>query len=121
MNPTMSASQRRKGHRYERTVAARLRAAGFPDARTTRAADPLLDPDGVDITGTHPFRVQCKAVEKLGSHHRTLAGIATKAGEIPALFHKRSRQGEVVTLRAEDFEEILRWLIREKIINADGE
>lgn len=94
---------RTKGHAFERWAAAQFREYSFPDCKTSRQADPLADPRGIDLTSTFPYAVQCKAVEQLGSHHRILNEMEPMSDEIPVLFHKRKGQGVVVTLWAEDF------------------
>lgn len=108
------ASARRKGHSYERKVAKELRKLGF-DALTSRQADPLADPKGIDIAGTFPLAIQCKAVERLGAHSTILEGMDPGAGAIPVLYHKRARQPETVTLFKDDFHELIQTLITEGI------
>jgi len=107
------ASARRKGHSYERAVARELRTLGF-DARTAREVDPTADPAGVDIVQCPPLAIQCTAVERIGSLH-TLLGAIDRPGHYPVIYHKRNRQGETVTLRKEDFHEMVAALIKERI------
>lgn len=53
----MSASQRRKGHSFERDIARRLRAL-YPDAR--RSQQTRSGQEGPDVCGT-PLHIECKA------------------------------------------------------------
>jgi len=53
-------NSRRKGHNYERQLAKRLRAAGFPDAARHLEYQDDEATDGRDLKGTQPFAIQAK-------------------------------------------------------------
>ena len=89
-------------------MAARFRAAGY-DAQTARHVSPLLDFEGVDLVGTYPFQVQCKASEKLGSHHTILESMPDDNPLIVSILaHKRNRQGTTITMWVDDFFELIK-------------
>lgn len=90
-----------KGNGYERKIASEFRQLGFDDAVTSRSESKAMDDAGVDLCGTEPFNVQCKALERAPNYHQVLAGMPDKG--INVLFHKRNRAGEVVVMRKEDF------------------
>jgi hypothetical protein len=59
------ASARRRGHAWEREVAAELRKLDHR-ASTTRACAPDMDAAGLDIVTSLPFAIQCKAGTSIG-------------------------------------------------------
>lgn len=94
---------RKKGHDYERKVARELTELIDQKVHTSRAINLLDDAQGIDLKFTikdTEFAVQCKAVEKLGNHHKI---IKDTNHPNPVLFHKRNRQGEVVSMPKELF------------------
>jgi len=108
----MSASQRRKGHDFERLVASLIREAGF-DARTTRQAAPMEDARGRDIICPGlPFAIQCKA----GRTVRPALALreateAAAAGELPVAILHDARAGErLVVMRLTDWLLMLRTI-----------
>ena len=105
----MGATERTAGHHFERQMAQEWRMNGWPGAHTSRAGDRSEDAAGNDVCGIGPFRCQCKRVERLGSHHVILDDMTTGIdGEMNVLFHKRKRQGTVVSMRLETFWRLLR-------------
>ena len=98
----MGASQRRKGHDFERKVAIAFRDAGYPEARRgLQYRDGYEVPD-VIVDG---FRIECKARKEHLNHHRVLAEVDQKAndGEMPLAIVKLTRQPATVTLWLDDF------------------
>lgn len=53
-------NSRRKGHSYERELAARLRDIGFPEAARHLEYQDDEAADGRDLKGTQPFAIQAK-------------------------------------------------------------
>lgn len=107
------ASSRTKGHSFERFVAQQFRDAGWPDAKTTRQADPLSDPLGCDIAGVAPFKPQCKsckryaplsAIEEIQGHVR----IGSKESFIPLLITKGNHLKPIACLYLSDFLAIIK-------------
>lgn len=99
-------SARQKGHAYERKIKNEFIEIGFSDCETSRYESKKVDDSKVDLCNTGPFNVQCKAVETLGSAHKTLKEMPTDEN-INLVFHKRNRKGEVVSMMKEDFYKIL--------------
>lgn len=62
----MSRKNRNKGHNFEREVAEMFRNAGFPDARRLLEYNEQ-DCNGVDISHTGPYKVQCKKLKTYAS------------------------------------------------------
>jgi hypothetical protein len=101
-------SNRTKGHAYECLLAARWRGLGFPDAATSRYVSRQLDDAGVDIANTNPYLIQAKAYKSAPPIHAIIDELEKKfPGQVPLVYWKRPRVGEVVTLRASDFEEMI--------------
>ena len=96
---TTGKSARNKGNNYERKIVNLFKELGYPEAR--RSSD-YIDNLKVDIEGTGIFNIQAKAVERLGSVHAILESMP-KDGHINVVFHKRNRQGTVVSMSEEDF------------------
>lgn len=57
-----------------------------------------------DLIGLDGIHVECKAVEKLNvSKAMEQAVNDSKEGEMPTVFHKKNREGWLVTMRLEDW------------------
>ena len=93
---------RAKGINYELQIINKFKKKGWTGACSSRSESKRLDDAGVDICFTDPFNVQCKAVENLGSAHATLAKMPDDSN-LNVVFHKRNRQGTVVSMSEEDF------------------
>lgn len=102
----MGASQRRKGHNYEREVARRFREI-FPEAKRgyqTRGGSA----EQCDIEGV-PFRLECKHHKGNPSIPAALKQAEKKPGSLPALaVTKRTRGVEIASMYLDDFLELLR-------------
>lgn len=105
---------KKKGNRYELDVAEFWRKLGWKRCVTSRSESKSLDDEGVDLCYTHPFNVQCKAQERLGSSHLILHNMPDNG--INIVFHKKNRQGTVVSMSQEDFEHLLTLLLKNGII-----
>ena len=96
---------RKKGHAFELVVAEEFRKLGFQGAQTTRYGSKQMDDEGVDIMNVEPFTVQCKAVESLNVH-KAFAEMPDYQGHYRVLFHKKNRQGTLVTMDVEQWLEL---------------
>jgi hypothetical protein len=112
---TKGRSARIKGHQFERQMAEWWRDRGWEKCQTSRYESKMLDDKKVDLTNTPPFSCQCKAVENLGSIHRVLAEMPQDSN-INLVFHKKNRQGTIVAMTLEDFQELIDMLKINKII-----
>lgn len=68
-----------------------------------------LDDAGVDLVGTEPFNIQCKAVESSLNVHRIIERMPNDTN-YNVIFHKRNHMGTVVSMSAEDFMELVGML-----------
>jgi len=102
---------RTKGHQFERDMVIKLKPI-FPDVSTSRSQNRSLDDRGVDLVNTGNFRIQCKAVEKLGNIHTIIDYMDSKMLDdeygMNIVFHKRNRQGIIVSMRYEDFIDLIK-------------
>ena len=105
-------SARQKGHAYERKIKNEFIELGFTNCETSRYESKKLDDAKVDLCNTGPFNVQIKAVENLGSAHKTLAEMP-KDEKINLVFHKKNHKGEVVSMIKEDFYNLIEILMIE--------
>lgn len=100
---------RNKGNSYELKVIRELNSMYWPGAVSSRSESKRKDDAGIDICYTDPYNIQCKAVERLGNIHQVLNSMP-KDENINLVFHKRNRQGEVVSMTKEDFYKIIKQI-----------
>lgn len=108
-------NSRKKGHTYELDIRDMFRRMGWERAVSSRAESKSKDDQKVDLCFTDPFNCQMKAVEKLGSLHDILESMP-KDENYNLVFHKRNHKGTVVSMKLEDFQELLQMLISNQII-----
>lgn len=97
----MGKSSRDKGKRGERYVAQFLRDYGYDARRGQQFAGINGDADVVGLPGIH---IEVKFVEKLNivdAYDQSKRD--AREGEIPTVWHKRSRCPLLVTMLADDF------------------
>lgn len=90
----MSASQRRKGHNYEREIARRLQSL-FPDAKRN-VTETQTGGQGVDIVGTGALAIQCKRLKRYAAI--TKINEINAPGKIPVLITKGDRLPDMAVL-----------------------
>ena len=97
----MSKSQRDKGKRGEREVAAILKDHGYSAKRGVQYHGGPDSPDVVGLPGVH---IEVKRVERLdlrAAYEQSKDECAD--GDVPVVVHRRSREPWMVTLSFEDF------------------
>lgn len=109
----MGASERKKGHVYEREVCKAFRENGWTEAQTSRYASRKRDDEKVDLCFTPPFNVQCKATKTINMH--TELRKMPDDDEYNLVFHKRPRQGTVVAMDEDTF-----WMLMKKLKGEDS-
>ena len=100
-------ASRRKGHDYERDVAALWKQAGWPDARRGyQARDGADAPDGA---GGAPYWIECKRGKATSPRAalRQATAAAPATGWIPVAICRDDRDTATVTLALEDFMDIV--------------
>lgn len=103
----MSKSQREKGKRGELMLVRFLREHGYEARRTSQYCGQTGDAS--DVVGLPGLHVECKFVERLNVRAALAQAVRdAKTGLVPTLFHKRSREEWLITMRAEDFMPIYR-------------
>lgn len=106
-------NSRQKGKRGERELSHKLNELGFETRRGQQYCGANGDADVVGIPGIH---IECKRVENLNIHKAMEQAIAdAREGEAPMVFHKRSREPWLVTMRLAD------WAVREKCFMKEWE
>lgn len=101
-------NSREKGKRGERELAHELAKFGFK----TRRGQQYNGADGsADVVGIPGLHIECKRAEQLNLEKalQQAEGDA-KAGELPAVFHRKNRENWKVTLRLKDF--VWLWIRR---------
>ena len=97
----MGAKSQRKGANGERELAALLREYGYSVER----GGSLSFGEVPDLTGLPGVHIEVKRVERLNVPEAMKQAVrdAAKFGGIPALFHRRSREPWMVTMRLHDW------------------
>ena len=97
-------NSREKGKRGERMLAQVLREHGYEARRGVQYKGGADSPDVIGLDGIH---IECKFVERLDLAAAYAQAFRDAAkDEIPAVFHKKSREPWMVTLTLEDFMKI---------------
>ena len=102
----MAVNSKRKGAAGERELAHKLNEYGFETRRSVQYNGKADDgkADLVNLPGIH---IECKRVEKLNvSNAMTQAINDAKDGELPTVFHRKNREGWLVTMRLDDWMEL---------------
>lgn len=109
-------SSQRKGADGERELAALLREYGYSVER----GGSLSFGEVPDLTGLPGVHIEVKRVERLNVPEAMKQAVrdATKFGRIPVLFHRRSREPWLVTMRLHDWMGLYN---RQKAIETDEE
>lgn len=97
----MSINSRRKGKEGEIALAKILRGYGYEARRGVQYHGGADSPDVVGLPGIH---IECKRVERLdltAAYEQAFRDSGDD--EIPAVFHKKSKEPWMVTVSLEDF------------------
>lgn len=113
-------NSKNKGSNYERDIVSLFKELGWVDACSSRSESKTTDDSGVDACYTHPFQLQMKAVEKLGSVHEILKKMPKGEGLYNLVMHKRNNKGTIVSMGLLDFIDLLNKLIRSEQIIPKG-
>jgi len=102
-------NSKQKGNQFERSMAAILRAELWPECYTSRFMGSAWDDyNGIDLTGTGNFNVQCKAMERTPPYHQILKEKMLQNGKTNIIIHKRNNEGCIVTMGLDDFIKLLK-------------
>lgn len=97
----MGKSQRDKGKRGERELAALLRGYGYDCRRGQQYCGGNGDADVVGLPGIH---IEVKRVERLNVYEAFMQAVRDcREDEMPVVFHRRSGQGWRCTLSLDAF------------------
>ena len=102
----MAVNSKRKGDAGERELAKKLNEYGFSTRRSVQYNGKADDgkADLVNLPGIH---IECKRVERLNvSEAMTQAINDAKGGELPTVFHRKNREGWLLTMRLDDWMEL---------------
>ena len=99
-------NSRRKGAEGERELAGKLKEYGYECRRGQQYSGANGDADVVGLPGIH---IECKRVERLNIDDAMVqASEDARAGELPAVFHRRNGCKWKVTMRLEDWMKLYR-------------
>lgn len=100
---------REKGKRYERELAAILRAAGYPDAHRTAQYEGKSG-KAYDIEGVPGIAIEAKHREKMALYDWMAQAVRDSEGSglLPAVMHRKNNAETLVTMRLTDWLEVFR-------------
>ena len=102
----MTINSKNKGRVGEREFAKFLRAHGFGEARRGQQYSGI---EGEDVVGIPNIHVEVKRVERLNIHDAMQQSIRDAYNhQTPIVAHRKNRTEWLVTMRAEDFLEMVR-------------
>ena len=107
----MGKMSRDKGKRGELELAHKLQDLGFGDCH--RAQQYCGSASSADILGLEKIHPECKRTEALRLYDAMEQATRDSAGtdDLPAVFHRRSKQDWVVVMRLEDWAALYRAYI----------
>tara|TARA_R110000823_G_scaffold65453_1_gene153521 strand:- start:501 stop:836 length:336 start_codon:yes stop_codon:yes gene_type:complete len=111
----MPINGREKGKRYERQTARMWEHEMGGEVERSSYVNKKLDNAGVDLVGTDPFSIQCKAVERSMDIHQVLADMPQDE-KYNVVFHKRNNKGQIACLDIKDFMELISKLRQARIL-----
>ncbi|MEY8367579.1 hypothetical protein AALA24_02310 [Anaerovoracaceae bacterium 42-11] len=102
----MTINSKEKGKRFERELANRLCEYGYDCRRTQQYCGANGDADVVGLPGIH---IEAKHVERLNIYDAMAQAMRDcRAGELPAVFHRKNYCETLVTMRLKDWIELYR-------------
>ena len=103
----MAVNSKRKGAVGERELSKKLNEYGFGTRRSVQYNGKADDgkADLVNLPGIH---IECKRVERLNVSEAMAQAVNDAKGEMPTVFHRKNREGWLVTMRLEDWMELYR-------------
>lgn len=102
----MAINSKRKGARFERSLASKLREYGYECRRGQQYCGANGDADVVGLPGIH---IEAKAVERLNLYDAVNQSKRdAKDDELPAVFHKKNNCEILVTMPLDVFMDIYR-------------
>ena len=98
----MAVNSKRKGAVGERELSKKLNEYGFGTRRSVQYNGKADDgkADLVNLPGIH---IECKRVERLNVSEAMAQAINDAKGELPTVFHRKNREGWLVTMRLDDW------------------
>lgn len=101
----MAVNSKRKGAAGERELAKQLNEYGFKTRRSVQYNGKADDgkADLVNLPGIH---IECKRVERLNVSEAMAQAVNDAKGEMPTVFHRKNREGWLVTMRLDDWMEL---------------
>ncbi len=98
---------RDKGKRGELELAHILQAHGYNSARRGQQFCGLNGE--ADVIGLAGYHIECKRVERLNIDTAMAQSIRdARDGEVPTVMHRRNQKGWLVTMRLDDFLELIK-------------
>lgn len=100
------ANSREKGAKYERELAKRFTAEGYPSRRGQQYSGANGDDDVVGLPGIH---VEAKRHEQMRLYEwMAQAKRDAKEDELPTVFHRKNNEKTLVTMELDDWIKIYR-------------
>ena len=96
-----------KGKRFEREIANYLKEHGYDARRSAQYCGNTGD--AADVVGLPGFHIECKHQEKMHLYDWMEQAVrdSAKSGDTPIVIHKQNRKETLVTIRLDDFMNIM--------------
>lgn len=108
MGEQSMTNSRDKGARFEREIANALKEYGYDARRTAQYCGNTGDAS--DVVGLPGFHIECKHQEKMHLYDWMEQAVRDSATtvETPIVIHKQNRKDTLVTMRFEDFMDVIK-------------
>ena len=101
LKPSEMIDARKKGKRFDLRIAKLWKERHGGEGRRSRSGNVDLDNAGVDLVGTDPFLIQCKAVERNLDYLPILDNMPDDG--IRCVIHKRNNTRPVVAMYLDEW------------------
>lgn len=90
-----------KGKRFELELAAKLREYGYEARRTAQYSGKTEE--SADVIGLPGIHIEAKHQEQMRLYEWMAQAVRDAKGTLPAVFHRKNKEGILVTMRFEDW------------------
>lgn len=101
----MAINVRAKGHSFERYIARLMQYVGYAQAQRQLEYQ-INQAQGIDLAGTGRYKIQCKKTKKYVPLN-TINEVKAKGDDIPVLIAAGDGEPPLVTMRLEDWLELV--------------
>ena len=101
-----------KGKRFELELAAKLREYGYDARRTVQYSGKTEE--SADVIGLPGIHIEAKHQETMRLYEWMAQAVRDAKGTLPAVFHRKNKEGILVTMRFEDWMQLYKEAHRDR-------